>query len=755
MKAPRTRRQWITALLVVGGLAPISHAVRADAPTQPQASADPTVAISNAITQAEAALRAGEVQLAESAYRSALLEGWLLLGDLEAAYDPEASVRAYTTASTVAVDIRRPLTALALAHLRADRPQPALDAIRRLLVRDPRDLGHRRLLAQALVTADQNAQAVQELKELVDAHPGDLETAFSLANGYLRVGDVDAAAELFERLATERPIPQTHVLIGRTYRDFEHYDRAREALRQALAMDATVRRAHYYLGTVELQGEGRLRLAEAIDHFSRELELAPDDPLTNLFLGMALVEERRFDEAVGPLEIARRSPLSRIDASYFYGRALLGSGQPAQAIEPFAEAVELGRQRSVDPVQLQSLHYQLAQAYRRVGREDDARIHFEAAQQNTAESTADARERLDDYLQGAITRNAVPPAMIVPLDVPTAARLDATARQDLQGWLRRTMARAYLNLGIPRIQGQRFASAAHLFSHAAELTPEDPQVQRSLGIARFNAGQFADAVAPLTRTVDATPNDLDARRLLALAHLNTKAYEPAAELLRDAGLRGQDPSLHYAFGMALVRSGRTDEAQRIFDQLLSANANWPELRVLLGQAKAQDGDFDGAIAELELAIGLDPTVAEAHGALGVIHLRRGELEKARGALEQELEHHPGDVRSRFNLATVLELSDRAEDAEGHLRMLLASHPSDADARYLLGKILLAGGHPVEATAQLEAAVELAPEDPNIHYQLGQAYQKQGQRDRARQQFERFQALKKAQRSVPSTEGGAP
>ena len=49
-----------------------------------------------------------------------------------------------------------------------------------------------------------------------------------------------------------RPIPQTHVLIGRAYRDAGEYERARAELQRPLAQDPGVRRAHYYLGMVAL-----------------------------------------------------------------------------------------------------------------------------------------------------------------------------------------------------------------------------------------------------------------------------------------------------------------------------------------------------------------------------------------------------------------------------------------------------------------------------------------------------------------------
>ena len=73
--------------------------------------------------------------------------------------------------------------------------------------------------------------------------PRDLEIAFMLASGYLRLKNTEAAARTFDQIVAARPLPQTHVLIGRTYRDFGEYGRARTALNEALKRDPRVRRA--------------------------------------------------------------------------------------------------------------------------------------------------------------------------------------------------------------------------------------------------------------------------------------------------------------------------------------------------------------------------------------------------------------------------------------------------------------------------------------------------------------------------------
>lgn len=715
----------------------------------------PASALERALLEAEAALDAGEEQLAESRYRSALLEGWMLLGSLDIEDGKLADAEAaFRRAATSAVESRRPLTSLALVVLERGDSEQALSTLRSLVVQDPSDLAARRLLARALAAAGRLDEAVQELEQLAVLDPENLENTFLLATAYLRQGKPESAEPHFVELAKRRPIAPTWVLIGRVQRDFGNYERAREALEKALELDPKARRAHHYLGSVALLDQGRGLLDEAMGHFEAELELAPNDPLANLHLGIGLVEKRRYQEAVERLERARAAGAPESDALQFLGQAYLAIGRPEDAVDALTRALELAREEALDPEQdsaeliesqIASLHYQLALALRRTGDEAAAAPHFEASKQSSARVAESSRRTLDRYLRGEVgePRSGARESLLPPS--PLSA-LSPRSRSELRGRISTAMARSYLNLGVLRIRKQQHARAAELFEQAVQLDSDLPQVHYSLGVALFNAGRFERAAAPLALAFEKRPTDANLRRMLALTWLNSGSPEGAALLLRDDPARETERSLQYAYGLALVRSGRSAEAEAIFARLLTENADWPELNVVLGQAHAQQDDYDSAIGFLTKALELDPGVAEAHATLGDIYLRQGELEKAEAELRAELLRHPDDHRALYTLAVVLDLARKGEEALEVLESLLASRPRTANGRYLMGKILLARGEEDRALEQLLSAVELAPNDPNIRYQLGRAYQKLGRTEEAQVEFDAFRRLKDESRS---------
>ena len=702
--------------------------------------------IDRAMALAEASLRAGERQMAESRYRSAAFDAWMLAGSLHVADGRLTEARdAFQHASRAVANADAALKSLAVVHLQLKAGAEAVAILTGLSARAPTDLQIRRLLAEALTASGQPEQAVQTLEEAHAAAPDHPEIMFLLAAGYLQLKKTDAAVRLFDTVASARPIPQTWVLIGRTYRDFRLFDRARAALNTALEQDPTTRRAHYYLGTLAIMSEGDVPLAEAIGEFRAELKLAPEDPIVNLRLGMALADARQEAAALQPLGLAARLAPSAV-AFHHLGRCELALGRAADAVTSLRRALELAKDDAASRVV--RIHYQLALALRQTGAEADAAEHFAAAKAGSERQTDAERERLarylDDVSDGAAPGSAAPLALESPLSGVTPAVRKAAAQD-----VRTVLARALMNLGVMRVQAQQFPRAAEFLEQAAAVDPDFPQVQYALGAARFNAKQYGTAAEALARARAADPANAGLRRMLALAHFNTGAYREAADLLASDEGRASDPSLQYTYGLALVRSDRAAEAEDVFTRMLADHGDRAELHVILGQAHAQQGNFDAAVQALDRARSLKPDVAEANATLGFIYLKQGKLGEATAALRAELQNHPTHLFARHTLAAVLDLDGQPAEAMTLLRGVLEEQPEFGDARYLLGKILLAEGHADRAIPHLETAVRLSPDDASYHYQLALGYRKLGRQDRADHHIALFQALKdKARRKSP-------
>ena len=158
-------------------------------------------------------------------------------------------------------------------------------------------------------------------------------------------------------------------------------------------------------------------------------------------------------------------------------------------------------------------------------------------------------------------------------------------------------------------------------------------MQSSLGIAYFNARQFDRAAPPLARAVAESPENRGLARMLAMAWLNTEAYAKAADLLRDDPERDADPSLQFAYGLALVKSDRGDEAVPLLRRVVESKPPPAGAQYLLGKVLLGQGAAAEALVHLEAAVRASPDDASAHYQLGRAYQKLGQSARA----EQEFE----------------------------------------------------------------------------------------------------------------------
>jgi tetratricopeptide (TPR) repeat protein len=635
-------------------------------PAAARASSDPAAALDQAISAAEGSLQSGDLTAAEGHYREALFEGWLLRATISKLDGRRSEAReALASAATFAGETPEALSSLAASELQLGGAARAVEILTGLVHKTPGDPEVRRLLAKALAASGHLPEAVQQLDEASASAAADPERAFLLATEYLWVKRADKAEGLFVRVVEAHPIPQTHVLIGRAYRDAGEFVRAAAELREALSEDPSVRRAHYYLGMVILADArtGPDRLEKAIAEFRAELKLAPDDAPANDELGTALLEAERPTEALPALESAVKSD-PRFLHLYHLGRCQLALERPVDAVASLRRALDLGAEQGASERDLEKIHYQLGLALRKTGAGPEAAAELAEASRLAARGTFASRADMAA-------------ASSPPLELSRAARHELEARA-IAG-----LARGYFNLGVLRARNQgaapsseRFREAAALLAKAAELDPAFPRVQASLGVARFNAGQFAAATDPLTRALGADPSDADLRRMLAMSWLNTKAWDKVTALLADDPERKTDAPLQLAYGLALVRSHRAAEAEAVLAGLLPSEGGSAELRVLLGEAFAAQGKYDAAIGMLRAALAAKPDSAVAHYLLGKILLAQGAAAEARDQLEAAARLSPDDSDVRYELGRAYQTlgeHDRAQQEFTASRQLKAQH----------------------------------------------------------------------------------
>jgi tetratricopeptide (TPR) repeat protein len=219
-----------------------------------------------------------------------------------------------------------------------------LDFLRILSRQFPRDPEVLYVLTHAY--SDLSASAARELATTAPASIPALEMD---ADANEQQGKWDQAEKDYRKILEQNPrYPAIHfrlarLILSKPNPPSDFAEQAKKELHQELEIDPANAGAEYVLGELARQAQD---LPEAVKHFSKATELESNFADAYLGLGMSLLAQKSYADAVAPLEKAVK----------------LEPGNPAA-------------------------HYSLATAYARTGRKDDAEREF-ALQQKTSQTGA-------------------------------------------------------------------------------------------------------------------------------------------------------------------------------------------------------------------------------------------------------------------------------------------------------------------------------------------------------------------------------
>ncbi len=219
------------------------------------------------------------------------------------------------------------------------------------------------------------------------------------------------------------------------------------------------------------------------------------------------------------------------------------------------------------------------------------------------------------------------------------------------------------------------------------------------GLALQGAGRLAEAIARFEQHTLNRPNDALGWQYLALATLQ---------------------------GGDLARAGRA------VARALDLRANDPQLHLLAGNIRQDQGDLEGAVKQFEKAVRLEPKFAHAHNNLGIVLQLLGRPEQAGAAFRAAVESKPDYMRAWNNLGSTLLTLEQPQEAVECLKRALAIDPNYAHAHLNLGLHELATGRHEQAEATLQRAVQLEPRLSDAHFGLGRLYRERFDLDRAEQ-----------------------
>jgi tetratricopeptide (TPR) repeat protein len=251
---------------------------------------------------------------------------------------------------------------LALAYYKSGRPNEAIRPLKIVVATNPDAKNAYLILADCYLQTGQYPEAVTLLQPREAMFQDDLAFAYVLGTALVRTGDERQGQLYIDRIFKNGDSAEGHLLLGIAHLNQFDYPSAKTELEHALRLNPSLPTANSAYGRALL---GLGDQAEAERAFRKELSVNINDFESNLMLGSMRKNARDFDAALTYLNRAVAIHPGDLTARKLVASLKLQTGAVAEAATMLEQIVA----ESPDAV---DAHVQLATAYNRLKRKDDA-----------------------------------------------------------------------------------------------------------------------------------------------------------------------------------------------------------------------------------------------------------------------------------------------------------------------------------------------------------------------------------------------
>ena len=365
-------------------------------------------------------------------------------------------------------------------------------------------------------------------------------------------------------------------------------DRLDEAERRVSALLATqpnVGMLWKILG-VTLMRQGK----DAIAALTRTVALMPRDAEAHRNLGAALHDRGRWAESLASLDRARALAPLDVDSQLDAADAMRGLGRARDSIPLYQDVLRRDPQRA-------EAQNNLGNAYLEVGKHSEAERCYRLA----------LSRRPDDAQILGNLANAL--RQLGRLDEALAiGRQSIAVNPDL------SVAHNIVGLTLAAL-GRREEAVAN-FREAIARAPDFVDAHNNLGSVLRELGERSEAVAVCRRAIAIDPRNADSHCNLGTVLFELRRIDEAAACFQAAlALRPDFARAHLSLGLVLRQLRRPVEAEASCQAALRVDANYMEALSLLGELRADRGEFQQAEALFWRAIEINPGSSFAYASI--------------------------------------------------------------------------------------------------------------------------------------------
>jgi tetratricopeptide (TPR) repeat protein len=216
--------------------------------------------------------------------------------------DNAGAAEAYRQATQLKPDYVEAFLGLGIVLSRQEDYAGAIAAYQQVLTRRPNDARIYESIGTAYIQQERYPEALEALQHAIQLSPRQGSAFLNLGVAFLNSGNVPEGMAALQRAAALEPRNGLIFLqLGDIYKAQGNQDDALIQYRRAVSVQPSLKEAYMALGKLYLEQKDVL----AIVAFRELVELAPQDPDAHYYLGVALQERDRNDEATTMFQQAR------------------------------------------------------------------------------------------------------------------------------------------------------------------------------------------------------------------------------------------------------------------------------------------------------------------------------------------------------------------------------------------------------------------------------------------------------------------
>jgi type IV pilus biogenesis/stability protein PilW len=203
--------------------------------------------------------------------------------------------------------------------------------------------------------------------------------------------------------------------------------------------------------------------------------------------------------------------------------------------------------------------------------------------------------------------------------------------------------KALEEMGVAYLREGNRRGALEKFLEAAQMDPENAEIQHQLALVYRDLGQYRFAVEHFRKALALRPKFPEAMNNLGTVYLILKQWDDAIAAFEGAAEELTYKTPHIAYNnLGLAHQGRGDYQRAIasFRLALRHSPSYAVCARNLGLVYEELQDWEAALEAYEQAVEMEPMYAAAHFNLGKLYLRFNRDADAVAALKKAIEPNP-------------------------------------------------------------------------------------------------------------------